>query len=109
MYYCMYLCIIHKDIQLKTMLLCRFDSSVLEEQYQRSSQATLTLRFQYALLYILVSNVVWAIYWTTSRTHHWPTCLVVALTFAAVAFFQLIYTRTKSYTVSFQTFIGIFQ
>ncbi|XP_045115025.1 adenylate cyclase type 9-like isoform X1 [Portunus trituberculatus] len=76
----------------------KFDSNILEEQYQQSSHATLTLRFQYALLYILVNSLVWAIYWASIRTHHWPTCLSVALTFAVVAFFQLIYTRTKSYT-----------
>ncbi|KAG0724804.1 Adenylate cyclase type 9 [Chionoecetes opilio] len=76
----------------------KFDSNILEEQYQRSNQAILTLRFQYALLYILMSSIVWATYWAASRTHHWPACLGVALTFAAVAIFQLIYTRTRSYT-----------
>ncbi|XP_050692888.1 adenylate cyclase type 9-like isoform X3 [Eriocheir sinensis] len=76
----------------------KFDSSILEDQYQKSSQATLTLRFQCALLYVLVSSVVWAIYWASSRTHHWPTCLVVALASASAVFFLLIYTRTKRYT-----------
>lgn len=82
------------------ILFFRFDSDILEGQYQRSSLPTLTLRFQYALIYIFVSSVTWAIYWAVIRTSHWPFCLAVALILAVASVSQLIYTRSKSYKVS---------
>ncbi|XP_071526446.1 adenylate cyclase type 9 [Panulirus ornatus] len=75
----------------------RFDSDILEGQYQRSSLPTQTLRFQYALIYIFVSSVTWAIYWAVLRTSHWPFCLAVAIILAVASLAQLIYTRSKSY------------
>nr|XP_027238964.1 adenylate cyclase type 9-like isoform X2 [Penaeus vannamei] len=75
----------------------RFDSEILEGQYQRSSLPTLTVRFRYALIYVIVSSLTWTLYWAISRTSHWPSCLAVAVTLAFSSVFQLIYTRTKSY------------
>ncbi|XP_066952166.1 adenylate cyclase type 9 isoform X1 [Macrobrachium rosenbergii] len=75
----------------------RFDSEVLENQYQRSSLPILTLRFQYALTYILTSSLTWAIYWVFVQTPHWPSCFVVALLLAIASLSQIICTRCKSY------------
>ncbi|XP_045602391.1 adenylate cyclase type 9 isoform X4 [Procambarus clarkii] len=75
----------------------RFDSDILEGQYQQSSLPTLTLRFQYALIYIMMSTITWALYWVILRTSHWPSCFAVALTLAVASISQLVYTRSESY------------
>ncbi|XP_069184364.1 adenylate cyclase type 9 isoform X2 [Procambarus clarkii] len=77
----------------------RFDSDILEGQYQQSSLPTLTLRFQYALIYIMMSTITWALYWVILRTSHWPSCFAVALTLAVASISQLVYTRSESYKV----------
>ncbi|XP_053654012.1 adenylate cyclase type 9 isoform X2 [Cherax quadricarinatus] len=75
----------------------RFDSDILEGQYRQSSLSTLTLRFQYALIYIFVSTVTWAVYWSVLQTTHWTSCLAVAVTFAIASVSLYIYSRSQSY------------
>ncbi|KAK3876369.1 hypothetical protein Pcinc_009523 [Petrolisthes cinctipes] len=75
----------------------RFDSDILEGQYQNSVFPKLTLRFQYALSYIFINSIIWAVYWAVSRPTHWPFCLIVALVLALISISQLVYTRHKNY------------
>ncbi|XP_067012172.2 adenylate cyclase type 9 [Anabrus simplex] len=92
----------------------RFDSEILEGQYKRSSFPQVRLRFQYALLYVIVVSLSWLIYFIATglsgMTHNW---MAIAGTFAAlllavVSLFVLTYTQLyRRYTLPVSLCIAI--
>ncbi|CAD7091177.1 unnamed protein product [Hermetia illucens] len=71
----------------KSWLDPRFDSVVLEEQYQQSIFAQIRMRFRFALFYILLYSVAWFIYFITKGTssEYWqPVALSLGFLFIAI-------------------------
>ncbi|CAL4061073.1 unnamed protein product, partial [Meganyctiphanes norvegica] len=75
----------------------RFDSEILEGQYQHSSLPTFTLHFQYGLLYTLVNCAAWSVYYLITHTEQWYFCLATCLVLASITASLLVYTRTNYY------------
>lgn len=53
----------------------RFDSSILEDQYWKSTLPRTTRRFQFGLSYVLILILLLAGYFATMKTRHWHILL----------------------------------
>ena len=57
----------------------RFDSDILERQYWKSTFPRTTRRFQFGLTYLLILALLLAIYFASTKTHHWGPLLGLSL------------------------------
>ena len=82
----------------------KFDTSVLEDQHSRSSFPQTRKRFQYALGYITILCIIWAIYFGLSQLNHWISflagvCILLIITVSILAFtFTAVYQRFMLHT-----------
>ena len=76
-----------------------FDSEILETEQWKSYFPQTHRRFQYALIYVLVACVVWAIYFGcfNQTAHHWPYFLVGTIILFIVVALVLGFTYTRHY------------
>lgn len=84
----------------------RFDSQVLEEQHRKSSFPYKRRRFQYALLYILVSCAVWTVYFACTAGQNWIGFTVGALILLGFNGLALLLTYTSLYR-RFYTLVSV--
>ena len=94
MFYCVLCCYCNAKF-----LSYRFDSTILEDQYQKSSLSTLKLRFQYALVYTFLNCVTWSIYWVAAGTAHWPACIGATIPLGIGILVALGFSRSEHYKV----------
>ncbi|XP_070507145.1 adenylate cyclase type 9 isoform X2 [Chironomus tepperi] len=86
----------------------KFDSQVLEEQYQISIFPQIRLRFRFALLYIICMTIIWLFYFTI-RGKEFGTPLNYTLGFLIMISIVAIYiTFTKFYRIYMMMFSGAY-
>lgn len=91
----------------------RFDSDVLEKEFQRFTFKNNRRRLIRALMYVLVAAVTWAIFFGITRevyTHWWKIllgCLVFALVIVAIMFFTEFSKSYKKFAAHVSFFAAI--
>ncbi|KAF2368142.1 Adenylyl cyclase class-3/4/guanylyl cyclase [Trinorchestia longiramus] len=75
----------------------RFDSDILEDEYHRSSIATLRLRLRYCLGYTMLACVVWVVYWVASRAPHRSYTITAAAVLALIMLVSFAFTMSSHY------------
>ena len=73
----------------------RFDSSILEAQYFRTTFPRTTLRFRYGLVYLLLLCFSWSIYFPVVGSPHWPLFLASALATSIFLLLIAAFTHTQ--------------
>ncbi|XP_070552629.1 adenylate cyclase type 9-like [Ptychodera flava] len=75
----------------------RFDSDILERQLVNSYFPQNKRRFQYALLYIIVSCVAWSIFFAIETKDHWLDFVLGSIAVLVSCILLLMFTYTKLY------------
>ncbi|XP_077983970.1 adenylate cyclase type 9-like [Glandiceps talaboti] len=75
----------------------RFDSHILEQQLVKSYFPQNKRRFQYALLYIIVSCVAWSIFFAVMTEKHWLKFVIGSIAVLVFCIGLLVFTYTKFY------------
>jgi adenylate cyclase 9 len=76
----------------------KFDSSILEKELQRQYFPHTRRRFQYALVYIIVASIAWAIFFGgASITRNWFYFLTGSLILTVISALILLFTRFQAY------------
>ncbi|XP_002735526.1 adenylate cyclase type 9-like [Saccoglossus kowalevskii] len=76
----------------------RFDSTILEKQLVRSYFPQNKRRFQYALLYIIVSCVAWSIFFAVLMRDHWLAFVIGSVAVLIFCISLLFFTCSRFYT-----------
>ncbi|KAL8623545.1 hypothetical protein ACOMHN_051155 [Nucella lapillus] len=76
----------------------KFDSPILEKELLRHYFPHTRRRFQYALVYIILACVAWAVFFGAAQlSAAWPYFLVGALGLAAISALILLFSRFEAY------------